>query len=188
MSKRALIIMNVQNDYFVGGAMEISHSLSIIPVINRIKQKFEYVFFIADRYSKNNCMFKKNGGKYPKHCIQYTHEAKLHKFIELKKKDKIIYKGSNDKYITNTAFYNAKDVNDKTTLNNYLNKIGIDTLYVCGLTGIHETLLDAYKFRYKCYCIEDAVVGINKKKSLYWKNFLENNGIIYVKSDDISHN
>lgn len=185
MSKRALIIMNVQNDYFVGGAMEISHSLSIIPVINRIKQKFEYVFFIADRYSKNNCMFKKNGGKYPKHCIQYTHEAKLHKFIELEKKDKIIYKGSNDKYITNTAFYNAKDVNDKTTLNNYLNKIGIDTLYVCGLTGIHETLLDAYKFRYKCYYVYDACMGRDDDKIIKCRKFLKKIGIKYIKSDQI---
>ena len=50
---------------------------------------------------------------------------------------------------------------------------------------IYNTILDAIKFRYKCYCIEDATMHIKKKTINTCKKFLENNGVQYKKSSEI---
>jgi len=183
----ALIIMNVQNDYFMGGPMAVCRSLNVIPTINRLKRKFEYVFFIKDWFPKSHPMFKRNGGKYPYHCIAHTHGARIHKFIKCTHKDHVITKG-NDQYRSLSAFYNAKQINNTTALNRYLWEYNIGTLYICGLMGeyyVYSTILDAIKFRYKCYCVEDATIHIKKGTVDKCKKFLEKNGIKYINSNEI---
>ena len=174
---KALIIMNVQTDFFMGGKRCIYRSLNIIPIINRLKKKFKYVFFISNWYTKKAKIFKKG---YRKHCLQHTPGAKIHTFVIVYDTDIIIKKGTNDKYISNSAFYHAKELNDQTNLNHFLYELSIDTLYFCG-SGVFHSILDAYKFRYRCCYVYDACVGKKKRVMVFLKKI----GVKFVNSDTI---
>nr|QBK89308.1 MAG: isochorismatase family protein [Mimivirus LCMiAC02] len=182
MARKALLIMGIQNDYCMGGSMGISKCVDIIPKINKIKSKFDCVFYIKDWYPHDHKIFKSNGGKYPNHCIQHSSGAKIHKFLKITDEDKIIHKNTNKLYTSKSAFYNATKVDDQTPLNFYLEKENINDIYVCGLRTdcLYITLLDAYKFRYKCYYIYD--VTINNTRS---NNHIKKLGIKFVKSVNI---
>ncbi len=182
MVKKALLIIGMQNDYCMGGPMSINKSINIIPKISRIKSKFDCVFYIKDWYPLNHKIFKSNGGKYLNHCIQHSSGAKIYEFLKVDNKDKIIYKNTNKLYTSKSAFYNASKIDDQTPLNFYLEEANISDIYVCGLRtdSLYTTLLDAYKFRYKCYFVYDATIN-NIKSNSYIKKL----GIKFVKSSNI---
>jgi len=188
MDNKALIILDAQSDYFTGGKMALYKSASIILIISRMKMKFKHIFLIKDWYTIKHKSFRKNGGKNPLHCIQHTPGARLHKFLKIDNTEYIIKKGTNNNYKSNSAFYNAKRIGEQTVLNYYLYDLGIDTVYVCGLNeenSVFHTLLDAYKFRYKCYYVYDACMGRNNDKIIKRRKFLKRIGINYIKSDQI---
>ncbi len=188
MDNKALIILDVQSDYFTGGKMALYKSMSIILIINRMKMKFKHVFFVKDWYSAKHKSFKKNGGNNPSHCTQYTPGSKLHKFLKIDHTEHIIKKGTNNNYKSHSAFYDAKCIGEQTVLNYHLYDLGIDTVYVCGLNeenSVFHTILDAYKFRYKCYYVYDACMGRDDDKIIKCRKFLKKIGIKYIKSDQI---
>ena len=84
-----LIIVDCQND-FITGTMSIKGARNIIDEIKKYvkkhKQEIEKIIFTANWHPYNHMSFKKYGGKYPHHCIQYTPgaciEPKLLKFIQ----------------------------------------------------------------------------------------------------------
>jgi len=172
----------MQTDYFIGGKMAMYQATNIIPQINRIKNKFKYVFFILDWHTINHTSFRRNNGKYPIHCLQHSPGAKIHKFIKKDPNDIMIKRGTTRK--SESAFYNDDKQNEQTPLNYYLYERGITDVYVCG-GRVYHTLLDAYKFRYKCHCIYDLCMNRKSKKAKRCINFLKSMGVKFMGSSDI---
>ncbi len=176
--KNALIIIDMQYDLCNGGPMAFENSLNIIPVINRIRDDYDYVVFVKKLYPENHSSFRQFGGKNPKHCIQNTVGANIHNDIISKKDDYIISRGSLQKYDSNSAFYDAEDIKRETTLKMILRMNDISNLYFCG-NGmdniIFSTIMDAIKFRYKCHIIKDAITYDNKEKTEKYLSYL--NGV-----------
>jgi nicotinamidase/pyrazinamidase len=155
----ALIICNLQNDFCEGGPVSIQDSLKIIPIINRIRNKFNTVIFIKSWYPDNHTSFEDNGIK---HCIQNTKGAELNPGILFKDTDYTIHIGTLALYDSSSGFYNAKTINKESNLNNILIKEDIQNLYICGISiegSIFSTIMDAVNMRYKCYLVEDASIG-----------------------------
>ena len=189
MEKRALIIINCQNDFFEGGSLGVPNSLKIISVINRVKQKFKIIIFSKDWHLENHTSFKQNGGMWQTHCVQETFGSELHSFIKFNETtDYVIHKGTKSKYDSYSAFYNAKDIGEKTQLNTILKKNSITQIYICGLGieyDIFSTIMDGYRFRYKCYLILDAITGFDKKKVEKKLKYLNNLGVTFLKGEDV---
>ena len=108
--RKALLIVDVQNDFLPGGALEIPESDEIIPIILELSKEFEVVVATQDYHPKGHYSFasthKKEVGDFidldgeeqmlwPDHCIQETNGAKLHESL-LNNCDlsKIIQKGT----------------------------------------------------------------------------------------------
>ena len=53
--KRALIIVDVQNDFLPGGSLGIEGGFEIIDIINRIKDKFDFVLYTQDWHPEDHC-------------------------------------------------------------------------------------------------------------------------------------
>lgn len=186
---RALLIINLQRDYCLGGPMAIDGSLDIIPPINRIKKKFDVVIFSKNWHPENHKSFKKYGGNYEPHCVQYTKGASIFSTVCVdKNKDYYIRKGTDTNYSSSSAFYKSEENKIQTNLKSILDSNEVEELYICGLAlenSVFSTVIDAKKFRYKCYIIKDATATRDKKSADMCYEFFKNNMISCIYSDDI---
>ena len=195
MSKRksALLVIDLQNDFCTGGAIEVPNFLNIIPIINRIKSKFDVVIFSKDWHPSDHSSFIKQGGKWPPHCVQFTNGADIHPAVDINKdKDFIIHKGTDANYDSYSAFYNSKEIGSRSQLHRLLEEHNINNLFVCGIAAeycVYSTLLDAVKdvyLSYKCYLIKDATIGLDEDKIQKCYTHLQKLGVKIIKADDIN--
>ena len=84
-AKRALLIVDVQNDFCQGGALGVKDGDNVVPVINSIIDKFDIVISSQDWHPEESIHFR----KWPPHCIAGTHGADFHPGL---KSDKISLK------------------------------------------------------------------------------------------------
>jgi nicotinamidase/pyrazinamidase len=125
---------------------------------------------------------------WPDHCVQGTEDAALLKDLKLPKAELIIRKG----YHTDTDSYSAfmeADGKTATGLSGYLKERGIDTLFLAGLATdfcVAWSALDARKFGFTTYVIEDATRAIDLNGSLAaaWKQ-MSDAGVKRIQSADI---
>jgi len=183
--KTALIIVDMQYDCCDGGPMAHNNSLNIIPIINRIRDRYDIVIFIKKQYQFNHSSFKQFGGKNPKHCIENTYGAELHKDMIIKEEDIIICRGTLQKYDSNSAFYDADTIENDTRLKYILRINNIRELYFCGNgidNCIFSSIIDAVNNRFKCTLITDALGYIDKEKAEKSLKYLEGLGIVICDS------
>ncbi len=84
-----LIIVDLQND-FISGTMSVKNAKNILlkikDFITANKDNIDKIIFTADWHPYNHCSFKRNGGEWPQHCVQYTPgaciEPKLLKLVQ----------------------------------------------------------------------------------------------------------
>ena len=84
-----LIIVDCQNDYITGtvlikGAKELLENIK--KFIKNRRKEIEKIIFAIEWHPYNHMSFKKYGGNYPHHCVQFTPgaciEPKLLKFVQ----------------------------------------------------------------------------------------------------------
>lgn len=157
---KALIVIDLQNDFSEGGPLAYKRSIDIIPKINRIRNLFDIVIFTKDNHPDNHSSFKTYGGNMPPHCIQGTDGAEINQNIIFLKDDYVITKGTLQGYDSTSAFYDAEEIDKKTKLDSILKRHNINNVYLCG-TGmehcIFSTGVDCNRFDYKCTVIKDCV-------------------------------
>lgn len=178
----ALIILHLQNDYLEGGSLNIQNSLSIVPLINRIKQKFSTVIFIHDKHPFDHISFKTE----QKHCVNDTWGVQIHEGVDLNDTDYHIYKGTLTLFDSSSAFYNAKSINKETKLNRIFIDKKIKKVYLCGVRfekEIFSTAIDAIKKNYETYVVEEIVEG--NDDNLKTKFFLKNMGVKFISIKEL---
>lgn len=173
---KALIIMDMQNDFCDGGPIPHIGSLEIIPKINKIREDFQHVYLIRELHQENHSSFKEQGGKLPSHCIENTFGCELNHHLDIKKNDIIISRGTLQKFDSNSAFYVAEDINKETNLRHLLKINNIKELYFCGIgmdVGIFSTILDAINFQYNCHIYTDCIAFLDEVKCKKNLQYLE---------------
>lgn len=152
---RALMIVDLQNDFCPGGALPAPGGDRIVPVINKLMDKFDLVLASKDWHPVNTVHFE----KWPAHCVRETAGAEFHPGLDTAKIDKVLLKGTDDKDDGYSAF-ESTNVN----LADYLRENKVDKIYVTGLVTeycVKQTVLEALRQGFKTFVIEDAVQGIN---------------------------
>ncbi len=165
--KKALIIVDVQNDFCEGGALAVPGAGEIIPYINLLMQDNEYdeIILTQDWHPADHKSFASNNGKtvgetiilngipqfmWPDHCVQNTFGAEFHADLNRDKVTKIIQKGKNPEVDSYSGF---QDNNHfvKTGLDDFLKEKNIQLLEVVGLAldyCVKFTCIDAAKLGY----------------------------------------
>ena len=167
---KALIIVDVQNDFCPGGALAIKGGDEIIQGINEIMSIFDLVPTTQDWHPKDHISFK----SWPVHCVQNTWGSKLHSRLATDKTDLSFVKGSDPKADSYSAFFD--DNGKSTSLSEYLISHVVDDIYICGLATdycVKFTALDAVKEGFKTYVITDLCRGVNIKPDDSKKAFKE---------------
>ena len=202
---KALIIVDVQNDFCEGGALEVPNGSSVVPVINKLIDRFDAIIQTQDWHPAGHHSFaSSHDGKspyetveldygtqvlWPDHCLQGTKGAEFHKDLQTDKSQVIIRKGFRAPIDSYSTFY-ENDQKTKTGLTGYLKDRGITDLYVTGLATdfcVKWSVLDGIKEGFNVNIVEDAVRGIDLEGSLdeAWKEMKEA-GVTVTTSDKIS--
>ena len=160
--KKALIIVDVQNDFCEGGALAVPDADSIIPYINLLLEENEYdqVVLTQDWHPANHKSFASNNGKnvgetislngvpqfmWPDHCMQGTFGADFHSDLNRDKVTHIIQKGKNPEIDSYSAFQDNNHFM-KTGLEDFLRYHDIQLVEIVGLAldyCVKFTALDA---------------------------------------------
>jgi nicotinamidase/pyrazinamidase len=179
-----LIVVDVQNDFCPGGALEVKRGDEIVPLVNQLARRFENVVITQDWHTPGHISFaSSHAGKkpfetkrlrygeqvmWPDHCIQGTHGAALHEGLDVPHAQLVIRKGFHPKVDSYSGFLEA-DRKTKTGLEGYLRSRGVKRVYCVGLATdfcVAWTALDARRFRFDAVVIEDACRAIDNAGSL----------------------
>jgi nicotinamidase/pyrazinamidase len=101
---KALIVIDMQNDFMEGGSLAVPGSKHIIEYINKLRKNYDMVVFTKDFHPEDHCSFKENGGIWPVHCVQKTKGSKVHKDLHPIMNDFIIKKGKNKNFDSYSGF------------------------------------------------------------------------------------
>ena len=151
---KALLLVDVQNDFCPGGALPAPFGDEVVPVINSLLDSFDLVVASKDWHPPQTVHFE----KWPPHCVRDTHGAEFHPGLKAEKIDKIFLKGTDDKDDGYSAFEATN-----ADLTDYLRGKGIKQLFVTCLTTeycVKESVMEALRQGFETFMIEDAVKGI----------------------------
>jgi nicotinamidase/pyrazinamidase len=204
--KKALIIVDVQNDFCGGGALAVPDADSIVPVINGFMHKFDVVVATQDWHPWKHISFASTHGKkpfvdkviidgldapqelWPDHCVWDTPGADLHSGLDKRFIQYIVRKGIDPSVDSYSAFYdNGKE--RCTGLVGMLTELGVTEVYICGLATdfcVGYTADDCNYF-FRTLVIKDACRGVdipqgNVEQTL---SYLRETGCDIIDSKDI---
>lgn len=166
--KKALLIVDVQNDFCPRGSLPVPNGDKIIPNLNKyieiFSQKKLPIFASRDWHPKKTKHFKKFGGVWPVHCVENSKGAAFHPKLKLPKQTIILSKGMDPEKDSYSAFQ-AQDANGMESLT-LLKYLGIQELYIAGLATdycVKSSAIDALKNGLKVKLLVDAIKGVNLK-------------------------
>lgn len=181
---KALLVVDVQNDFCPGGALAVPEGDQVVPVINRLTGHFDVILNTQDWHPSGHHSFaSSHEGKepfdvvkmdygdqvlWPDHCVQGSTGAQFHPDLDITSSQLIVRKGFRKEIDSYSAFF-ENDQKTVTGLAGYLKDRKIDTLYVTGLAAdfcVKWTVLDAIKLGFQVNVVEDAVRGIDLDGSL----------------------
>lgn len=202
---KALILVDIQNDFCPGGALEVPQGDAVIPIANALMQEFDLVVATQDWHPANHGSFaaqypfQKPGNiieldgleqiLWPIHCVQGSFGAQFVKELHTEPIEKIFQKGTDPKIDSYSGFFdNGK--RKATGLATYLKEKGVDTVYVLGLAAdycVKFTALDAAELGFETYLVKDGTRGVNLEAGDTKKAFqeLQEKGVKLCLSEEL---
>ncbi|MGB8703993.1 MAG: bifunctional nicotinamidase/pyrazinamidase [Gillisia sp.] len=200
---KTLIIIDVQNDFIPGGSLAVPGGDEIVPLINKLQNKFDLVIATQDWHPEKHSSFSINhqgkkefetidwkGQKqvlWPVHCVQNSEGANFHPDLETKKLEAIFRKGTDPEIDSFSGFYDNAHLKS-TGLSGYLKEKGATELYFCGLAAefcVYFSILDALKEGFDATLVEDATRALNAEDFEKAKSSILKNGGQIISSTEI---
>ena len=176
---KALIIVDIQNDFIPGGSLAVTDGDKIISRINELQKKFDLVVATQDWHPANHKSFASqhdgmnpfdvidlNGLQqtlWPDHCIQSTKGAEFHKDLNTNKIEAIFRKGINPEIDSYSGFFD-NGRKKATGLHGYLKDHTVTSVYVCGLAAdfcVYFTAMDAISLGYETTILDESTRAID---------------------------
>lgn len=178
---KALLIVDVQNDFVKGGTLAVENAEEVVPVINKLIDKFDLVLATQDWHPDESVHFD----KWPAHCVAGTYGAELHPDLHKEKIDQSFLKGTGNKDDGYSAF-EAINVD----LASYLRDKEVSKLYACGIAlefCVKSSALDALKEGFKVFLIRDAIATFSREEEEIAREYgeLEKAGAAVISSNQI---
>jgi len=180
---KALVIIDVQNDFLVNGSLEVRSGNDVIEPINEIITNYALVVATKDWHPLDHVSFASNhpGKKigdvvnvnnieqilWPKHCVQKSKGSDFSKTLNFKEINKIIYKGTNSQIDSYSGFHDNGKIRS-TGLADYLKAKNVTSLDCVGLVTeycVKFTALDSIEEGFKTRVILKGIKGINLEAS-----------------------
>lgn len=200
---KALILIDIQNDFLPGGALAVPEGDQIILLINALQKHFNLVVATQDWHPALHKSFASNHqGKaafeqidlnglpqvlWPDHCVQGSQGAELSAAVDWRKTEAIFRKGTNAEIDSYSGFYDNGHLKS-TGLGSYLRGRDVTEVFIAGLAGdycVYFTARDALAEGFVTYIIENATRPISKEGFRRAKEDILQRGGFFVQSEEV---
>ncbi|PNW30309.1 bifunctional nicotinamidase/pyrazinamidase [Formosa algae] len=200
---KALILVDIQNDFLPGGALAVAKGHEIIPLVNSLQSKFDVVVASQDWHPEHHASFASNHDNktvfevinlhgqeqvlWPNHCVQGTAGASFSSALNTNAVSAIFRKGMHKEVDSYSAFFDNNKT-QHTGLEAYLKSMQVTDVYVCGLAAdycVYFTAKDAQNLGFKTYYITDATRYISEDMYNTAVTDLKQLGVTMLTSDEI---
>ena len=184
MAGKALIVIDLQNDFCPGGALAVAGGDEIVPLVNDLIRHADHVVMTQDWHPAGHSSFaSSHPGRqafeaidmfygpqtlWPDHCIQGSAGSEFHSGLAWTKAEMVIRKGFRSAIDSYSAFF-ENDHKTPTGLAGYLRERGIDAVTFAGLATdfcVAYSALDAVAQGFEATVQLDACRGIDLNGSL----------------------
>jgi len=176
---KALLLIDIQNDFIPGGALAVPEGDKIISIVNQLQPQFELVVATQDWHPTHHKSFASSHPGHnpfekidldgleqvlwPDHCLQNSWGAEFSPELQMQQVETIFRKGTNSDIDSYSGFYD--NGHRKTTgLADYLRGKHVTEVYLAGLAGdycVYFSAKDALQEEFAIFLIDDAIRAIN---------------------------
>ncbi len=152
----ALIIVDVQNDFCAGGALEVKDGDAVIEPINRLSAKIPFVVATRDWHPPDHLSFAQQGGPWPVHCVRNSPGAQLRPELDVSRIEAVVDVGRAPEDEGYSGF-------ERTELERLLRQHDVDRVHVAGLAldyCVKATALDAKQLGFDVVLHLDATRAV----------------------------
>lgn len=175
---RALILVDIQNDFCPGGALAVQDGDAVVSVANRLMPQFDCVIATQDWHPPHHQSFASQHGKvpgelidlhglpqvlWPDHCVQDSLGAAFHPGLDTERIQRVFRKGLDPRVDSYSGFFDNGGHNP-SGLEDYLRAIAVREVHVVGLATdycVKFTALDARRLGFETRVIAEACRGVN---------------------------
>jgi nicotinamidase/pyrazinamidase len=174
-----LVVVDVQNVFCPGGSLPVPHGDEVVPIINKLGERFPHVVLTQDWHPPDHRSFASaHPGRqpfqsielsygpqmlWPDHCVQGTTGAQFHAGLQIPRGELILRKGYRRDIDSYSAFY-ENDHTTPTGLPGYLRERGFSRVFLAGLAFdfcVRFSAEDARRVLFEGVVMEDACRGID---------------------------
>lgn len=156
----ALVVVDVQNDFCPGGALEVPAGDEVVEVINWLMPRFDHVIATQDLHPPDHSSFQENGGPWPVHCVEGTKGADFHPGLDIDRIEEVVQKGT-DKDTDGYSGFAGTDLAAR------LERRGVERIFVAGLATdycVKATVVEAIDQGFEVVVITDAIAAVDAEK------------------------
>jgi nicotinamidase/pyrazinamidase len=178
MTMRALILVDIQNDFVPGGALAVRGGDRVAPVANEWMRQFELVVATQDWHPPEHKSFAANHpGKdvgevielaglpqvlWPVHCVQETRGAEFYPGLDVSRVTEVFRKGTDPGIDSYSGFYDNGH-RRATGMGDWLKERDVRELFVMGLATdycVKFTALDGRRLGFEVSLVEEGCRGV----------------------------
>lgn len=166
---RALLLIDIQNDFVPGGALAVPNGDEVVPVANRWIEQFarnnDPVIATQDWHPPNHSSFISQNPKegiWPDHCVENTHGAGFVAGLNVSAFQTVVRKGTDPRIDSYSGFFD-NDHQTQTELAEVLRVAGVNTVYILGLATdycVKFTALDARQLGLATHLVREGCRAI----------------------------
>jgi nicotinamidase/pyrazinamidase len=179
---KALILVDIQNDFLPGGTLAVSCGNEVVPVANELMPSYDLVFATQDWHPAEHLSFARmHPGKqpgevidlhglpqvlWPEHCVQGTRGAEFAPGLNRAGIRHVVQKGTDPAVDSYSGFFdNAR--RRATGLEDLLRKAHVTEVHVMGLATdycVRATALDAVDLGFRTVLITRGCRGVELRQ------------------------
>jgi nicotinamidase/pyrazinamidase len=177
--KKALVLVDLQNDFIPGGSLAVREGDAVIPVANAVQKKpWDVIVATQDWHPKNHGSFASNhrgkhpgdmitlGGLpqvlWPDHCVQGSRGAEFHPVLDRSRVTKVFRKGTDPEIDSYSTFFDNAH-RKSTGVGDYLKGENVTDVYLLGLATdycVKYSALDAVHLGFRTHVVIDGCRGV----------------------------
>ncbi len=203
--KRALILVDLQNDFMPGGALPVSGGNEAVPLANRLQPRFDLVVATQDWHPADHGSFAANhAGKrpgdvvdldgleqilWPVHCVRDTRGAAFVDTLDTSGIRRVFHKGTDREIDSYSGFFDNAH-RRSTGLGEFLRAEGARAVYILGLATdycVKFSALDARGLGFEVFVVEDGCRGVELRAGDVERAIdeMRRSGVTILKSGDL---
>jgi nicotinamidase/pyrazinamidase len=176
---RALLLVDIQNDFMPFGALPVAGGDAVVSVANALAARFELVIATQDWHPAGHASFASShpgcsagevievAGQpqvlWADHCVQNTPGASFHSGLDVARIDHVVRKGTDPNIDSYSTFFDNNHAKD-TGLAAYLRERGVNEIWLSGLATdycVMYSALDGRGAGFAVAIVEDGVRAVN---------------------------